>query len=210
MSQFLAPIHTWLFEKIILMEGIEKDLAKFYSDSKYQNAHAELIKKYGEFIPDKPLEELIDQSNIHGWLQERITIGETRQAEFIHFIMENEPKAVEQIALIYQEAGKRAQREMDVHAKEPQEAFRMLGDVLLEGMPCDRVNAVLEQTPEHITWVTSTCVHRNNWETAGVEVSNYYLFREAFTRGFIEALNPEMSYSYTNEEQQLHEIKKSI
>lgn len=210
MSQFLAPIHTWLFDKILLMESIEKDIVNQFSDSKYQEAHAKLVQKYGDFIPNQPLEQLIDQSNIHGWLQERITIGETRQAAFIKVLMDDEPKVIEQIALIYQEAGKRAQREMDVHAKEPQEAFRLLGDVLLEGMPCDRVNAVQEQTEDHITWITSTCVHQHNWEEAGVEVSNYYLFREAFTRGFIEALNPEMSYRYTNGEQQLHQINKKV
>ena len=209
MSQFLAPIHNWLFDKIKLMESIEKDLVTFFSDETYQTKHRDLIKKYGDFIPEASLEQLIDQSNIHGWLQERITVGERRQAEFIRTLMEDNDQVAEQIALIYQEAGKKAQRAMDLHADEPQEAFRLLGDVLLEGMPCDRVNTVMEQTTSQITWLTTSCVHRDNWESAGVDVTNYYHFRESFTRGFVEALNPDFSYKYQNEEQQLHQIIKS-
>ncbi len=86
MSQFLAPIHTWLFDKILLMESIEKEIVNQYSDSKYQDAHAKLVQKYGDFIPNQPLEQLIDQSNIHGWLQEGITVVENRLAFLITIV----------------------------------------------------------------------------------------------------------------------------
>lgn len=52
MSQFLAPIHTWLFDKIVLMESIEKEIVNQYSDSKYQDAHAKVHTRIWRFYSE--------------------------------------------------------------------------------------------------------------------------------------------------------------
>ena len=80
MSLFLGKIHYWMFNKIIWFQNLEVELEKL---AKGEGLNTEEIlknldKKYGEKVEDKPLEEIIDQGNIHGWLQERITIAENR------------------------------------------------------------------------------------------------------------------------------------
>lgn len=206
MSQFLAPIHTWLFNKIIILEDIEKSIVANADNEDLKASHDRLQEKYGKYIPEKPMEELIDVSNIHGWLQERITIAETRQAAFINILMKSSSMTIEGISNIYEEAGRKAAASYNRKVEDPGEVFKLLGDVLLEGMPCDRVNKVIDQKADEIAWLTTTCVHKNNWELAGVSVDNYYKFREAFTRGFVTTLNPGMKYSYTLTNQQEHKI----
>ena len=68
MSLFLGKIHYWLFNKIKWFEGIEDELLRLDSTFNVE----ELDKICGERTPDKPLEDIIDTSNIHGWLQERL------------------------------------------------------------------------------------------------------------------------------------------
>lgn len=206
MSQFLAPIHTWLFNKIVLLEEIEKQIVDSVDNEDLKAKHTELQNEIGEFIPKKPIEELIDLSNIHGWLQERITIAELRQARFVNALMESSSMSVEGISNIYEKAGINAATSLDVTIEDPSEVFKLLGNVLLEGMPCDRVNKVVTQEENTITWLTTTCVHKKNWEQAGVAIENYYKFREAFTSGFVKTLNSKMSYTYTLASEQSHTI----
>ena len=210
MSQFLAPIHAWLFNKISILENIEKDIANSLETKELKDKHEALLKEFGGFIPDEPLENLIDQSNIHGWLQERITVAERRQASLVNELMEVSSDAVEGISNIYETAGYTNALSHGLKVDEPSEIYKLLGDALLEGMPCDRVNRVAEQNQEKISWLTVTCVHKLNWEQAGVAIENYYSFREAFTRGFVRGLNEEMTYTYTltDQQQQFHQITK--
>ena len=75
MSAFLAPIHTWLFNKIKLAQDLEKDIVNLHID-KFKESAIKIQKEandiYGQYIEEKPLEDLIDVNNIHGWLQDRI------------------------------------------------------------------------------------------------------------------------------------------
>ena len=206
MSQFLAPIHTWLFNKILILEDVEKEIAKGLETQNLQEKQEAILEKYGQFIPDQPLETMIDQSNIHGWLQERITVAERRQAALVNILLESSENALEGIQNIYENKGREHARRINAKATEPAEMFNLLGDVLLEGMPCDRVNRLIEQEEDKVIWQTAVCVHKNNWEQESVPVEHYYHFREAFTRGFVEETNSAMRYTYTLGEEQLHEL----
>ena len=83
MSLFLGKIHYWLFNKIKWFEGIEDELLRLDSTFNVE----ELDKICGERTPDKPLEDIIDTSNIHGWLQERIIIAEGRNAYITKYLV---------------------------------------------------------------------------------------------------------------------------
>lgn len=206
MSQFLAPIHTWLFNKIVILENIEKNIVASVEDNSVKEAHNELSSKFGTFIPNQPLETMIDESNIHGWLQDKITVAETRQAAFVNKLMEVSENAVEGVTNVYFQTGVDTAKAMEASIDSPADLFQALNNVLLEGMPCDRVNSVIEQTDDMITWKTSTCVHKNNWESQGVNIDYFYGFRAAFTKGFIETLSSKFAYDYSNEGVQLHKI----
>lgn len=206
MSQFLAPIHTWLFNKIVVLENIEKKLVASVDNNTSKEAHDILVNKFGDFIPNQPLKTMIDESNIHGWLQEKITIAETRQAAFVNKLIEVNDNAMEGISTVYYQTGVETAIAMESKLEDPADLYQALNNVLLEGMPCDRVNSVIEQNNDMITWKTSTCVHKNNWESQGVNVDYFYDFRAAFTKGFIETLSTKFGYNYSNDGVQLHEI----
>ncbi|MHB8064307.1 MAG: hypothetical protein ACYDG2_17030, partial [Ruminiclostridium sp.] len=46
-------------------------------------------------------------------------------------------------------------------------------------------NIVLEADEDRVVWKRNTCVHKSYWEEVGGDINNYYIFREAFIRGFI-------------------------
>ena len=71
MSLFLGKIHFWLFDKIKWFENLEEEVLKI---AKERNMPVEEWVSYtnlnfGEKTPNKPLDEIIDESNIHGWLE---------------------------------------------------------------------------------------------------------------------------------------------
>lgn len=79
-------MHFSLFNKIKLHEELEEDLVKGFRDYLGDYVYTiedTSIQRYGEKIPDKPLEELINANNIHNWLQERVDIAETRQVAIL-------------------------------------------------------------------------------------------------------------------------------
>ena len=76
MSAFLGPIHFWLYNKIGKQEELTKAIAA-YAEEK---AWIENQKKYTKDLP--ALEDVIDESNIHGWLQGQIHDTETRYGSY--------------------------------------------------------------------------------------------------------------------------------
>ncbi len=73
MSAFLGKIHYWLYNKIQLHEALIEEVAQSSSNKDFNDKEL-LEKSYLEFgYPVKGnLENEIEHSNIHGWLQERI------------------------------------------------------------------------------------------------------------------------------------------
>lgn len=71
MSLFLGKIHYWLFGKIQWFEGLEQEVLEFAKSKNLpvEEWTKEVYGKYGYPTEDRPLEEIIDTENIHGWLQ---------------------------------------------------------------------------------------------------------------------------------------------
>ena len=77
MSTFLGPIHFWLYRKI----GKQEELTKAIASYAEQKGWIEEQVKYTKDLP--ALEDVIDESNIHGWLQGQLHDAETRYVELI-------------------------------------------------------------------------------------------------------------------------------
>lgn len=76
MSAFLGPIHFWLYNKIGKQEELTKAIASMAAGNGW-------ISDRTAYIRDLPaLEDVIDESNIHGWLQDQIHDAETRYFRF--------------------------------------------------------------------------------------------------------------------------------
>ena len=76
MSAFLGPIHHWLYGKIQLQEAI---IARIAAEAEAQGWGTG-DKPAADYVKEetRPLDELIDTMNIHGWLQSRIHDAEGR------------------------------------------------------------------------------------------------------------------------------------
>ena len=166
MSAFLAPIHTWLFSKILLAEELEKSLKEVYID-KYGDIAKDVVEKslaYGSPIDTtKNIEDIIDISNIHGWLQDKISKVETRTAFIITEMIKKYGEEAEAIAKeCFEEQGKTVGETLK--AKEmpenPEELFNALNNYLLEGMPCDRVTRIIKSENDIFEWETTSCIHK--------------------------------------------------
>jgi len=101
MSRFLAPIHGWLFDKIKVTESLEKDLINSYKDvfgEEVDKIVDSINEECGKPLGDGLLEDLVDSDNIHGWLQNKIAMAETRQAKLLAEAIKKFGEKAEEIA----------------------------------------------------------------------------------------------------------------
>ena len=79
MSLMLGPIHTWLFRKIKLQnELVDNIIAKSIELKYIEDDFKDMIDRRYGVLEDGDLADICDSSNIHGWLQSRITLVENR------------------------------------------------------------------------------------------------------------------------------------
>lgn len=202
MSAFLAPIHTWVFNKIILAEELEKSLKEVYID-KYGDIVSEVVEKslaYGSPIDTtKNIEDIIDKSNIHGWLQDKISKVETRTAFIITEMINKYGEEAETIAMLsFEKQGKTVGEAL--RAKEmpgnPEELYNALNIYLLEGMPCDRVTKLIKSENNILEWETTSCIHKKYWDMVNGDVNIFYNLRHNFIKAFIENSNEKYTYNF--------------
>lgn len=180
MSAFLGPIHYWLYGKIQLQESLtEAMLSSVPSEGKRIALENKLNTAYG-VVERRPLEEVIDTGNIHGWLQGQIGIVEKRFAMTVTEILQDD---LTQIEKLRQAAYQLGQQNPLTDSADAQAVYRALNDVLLEGMPCDHVNEVLEQSDKRVLWQQTVDLHLPFWDAVDGNIENYYLLRNAFISG---------------------------
>jgi len=202
MSAFLAPIHTWLFKKILLAEDLEKNLESVYID-KYKDIAKEAFQKslaYGSPIDTtRNIEDIIDKSNIHGWLQAKIGAVETRLAFIITEMTKMYGEEAESIAnLAFINQGKAIGQTLKAKEmpKNPEELYNALNIYLLEGMPCDRVTRLIKSEDNVLEWETTSCIHKKYWEIVNGNVDIFYKLRHSFIKAFIENSNEKYIYNF--------------
>jgi len=181
MSAFLGPIHFWLYNKIQIQQELLEEILTLTNDL-FPDLKEELDTQYG-VSQTKPLEEVIDQGNIHGWLQSSISQVEYKLANCITYIINSNPELLSKIKLIFNTEGKE-KSSLD-STSNATDAYKAIGDCLLDGMPCDHANSVLEENEDKVIWKRNTCVHTQYWEDVDGDINIYYSLREAFISGYL-------------------------
>lgn len=156
MSKTLGPIHYMMYEKIKFQDKITDYL---------MDGHIQDIKP--EPVSTKPLEEILDQENIHGYLQEKIDIVETRLAKALKLAKDPDEKLYK----LGQECGK------DKDFSSFEQVFKALNTYLLDGMPCDQGLAAMVDG-ESLYLITNNNLHAKYDEEIDLEKS-----REASCEG---------------------------
>ncbi|ADL51055.1 hypothetical protein [Clostridium cellulovorans] len=206
MSRVLGKIHYWLFNKIQWFEGLEEEIADISKEKGIitEQWQLELYNKYGEPTPKIPLEEIIDTDNIHGWLQERIHSAEGRQAEYITKILKEEPKNIEFLMDIYKKQGLKAGA-LEV-VDNAIAIYKELNNYILEGMPCDRVIELIENSEEIVSWRIVEDLHGHFYDSIGGDVNNFHNLRKMWIKSFVEGTNS--GYTYMTTENGDHVIER--
>ena len=212
MSLFLGKIHYWLFNKVLWFEGLEGEIIELAKNEglNIYKLQDEINIKYGEKLPDKKLEDMIDTSNIHGWLQGKIHNAEGRMAAWTNIILSNNKDAILNMKKIYIEQGINAAKEAKTKLSNitAEDIFKSMNDYILDGMPCDRVNEVVSLSNEVVEWKRRVCVHKEIWENEGISVDVFYDLRSEWIKAFVSEMNSD--YEYIKLDENLQSIRKKI
>ena len=198
MSLFLGKIHYWLFNKILWFEGLEEEIIKLAKSEglNIEKLSSEINLKYGEKLPNKKLEEMIDTNNIHGWLQSKIHSAEGRMASWTKAILENDENSLKKLEEVYIEQGIKAAKEVKESKTitNAPEIYYSVNDYILDGMPCDRVNEVIISEDERVEWKRRICVHQDIWGKEGIDVNVFYNLRSLWIKAFVNEVNNDFEY----------------
>jgi len=187
MSAFLGPIHHWLYNKIKIQHDIVEDIMSLTENKQLNlNIREKLIEQYGD-AEMKPLEEVIDVNNIHGWLQKKVSLEENRLAYAVTQLLNENSSMMHELKDLF--ANKGAEVSTLTENDNVNDIYKTINDTLLDGMPCDHANIVVSQEDEEVIWKRNVCVHEDYWNAVGGDISNYYLLREEFIKGMLERAN---------------------
>ena len=201
MSAFLGPIHYWLYNKIKLQESLIENILEASTINNWcQDLRSEVEASFGK-TDTRALEEIIDQNNIHGWLQGRISQAESKLAFAVTKIIEKNPEYILELKKIAYNFGVLNKVSENLTAIE---CYKLLNDTLIDGMPCDRVNEVIESDDDQVVWKQNSCVHSDYWENIGGDISVYYALRYEIIRGMFAKSNLE----YIANENKLNIIRR--
>lgn len=201
MSKFLAPIHFWLFNKVKIHEGLERDIESSFKE-KFGESVTDIVNKnidkYGDRLGHSNLEDIIDEGNIHGWLQSNISVVETRQASILNDLFnEFGDEAFSLAKDVFKENAIKnarvAKEQTDTNS--PETIFNTINNYVLDGMPCDNASSVSESTSNYLKASSNNCLHINYWQQAGVDVDEMYELRFLWIKSFVSELNPLFEYT---------------
>jgi hypothetical protein len=185
MSAFLGPIHYWLYNKIQVQQQLINGIIALSQkvDGLDINLKQELDTKYG-VSETRALEEVIDEGNIHGWLQTQVSQVEYKLAYSVTKLLEKNTALFKDLELLFETKGN--ENALSESTNNVSAVYKSLTDLLLDGMPCDHANVVLEENSDKVVWERNTCVHKDYWEAVGGDIRYYYTLREAFIKGFLK------------------------
>lgn len=177
MSRFLGKIHYIMFDKINYVDEITRKMSELL-DEKID------LKN----IERGALEDLIDTDNIHGWLQVRVGIVEDNLAKVLTQLKKEE-KLEDGLKIAYDFGA------MEDFSGDAADAFQLMSDKFLDGMPCDMANLPVESDDGESRWIKRVDVHAQYY-TYGESVEIYDEFRKAWMNGLLSGC--ELEYSIEN------------
>ena len=177
MSLFLGPIHYWLYNKI----GNQERLTSVIAAKAKEKDWITDTDSYTKELPD--LETAIDESNIHGWLQEQIIDAESR---FASLVIEIKKQGInlEELESIAFDFGK---ENLPDSKADVTEIYRHFEDFFVNGMPCDHINIVTDKSENQLSWEMDQDIHGQYW--TGGDVADYYKLRKAVMDGMLAELD---------------------
>lgn len=130
-------------------------------------------------VPEKGnLRDIIDQSDIHGWLQKRVNLSERRLALATHILYELGLE--DRILTTLENLG-----EAEHFKGNALDALQWMHEHFTDGMPCDRAIQPLEAEENYVHFEIAVDVHRPYWSVYGLE-DYYWQMRKHYMMGLLK------------------------
>ncbi|WP_394522562.1 hypothetical protein [Lacrimispora sp. JR3] len=200
MSAFLGPIHIWLYHKIQFQDAMTDVILDLAEDKGFGELREKTDSRYGK-LPEGNLEDLVDTGNIHGWLQEKVSLVENRLAYAVTELLAKIPDSLPLMEEAICQLGQSNPVESGSSAKA---AFDYLDSKLLNGMPCDHVNELVENSEDKLVWRQAQDIHGAYWSMIHGDVKHYYTLRESLMKGMLDGSGIVLSQL----EDQVYELRR--
>ncbi len=183
MSASLGPIHQWMYDKVLTREAIIKRIIDIAEKNNWEPlVNGKPIKSFtSNSFP--PLDEVIDLSNIHSSLSSMINNVESRYAELIIGLTNNDNHRFKKIVETLHEFGQENNISENCSL---QEAFQAINDTLLDGMPCDRAINITGTDDDKISFEQTMDFHTEYWKKYNGDGDDFYELRNALISGMLE------------------------
>ena len=199
MSAFLGPIHYWMYEKI--KNVMSRKVAIF--SAFYEKYGSEVESVYGKTRQEveseddgRPLDELIEDSPIHGWLADKIREVETGEARMVKIFMDKyaDRNLIEEAAYWYGRGKGIEAREKHNPEKNIESLYDTINNYFLDGMPCDHVTETELNNGSLINRHTD-CLHLTYWNDAEISPELMCTLNRKWLDGFCESLDAELKHT---------------
>lgn len=177
MSLFLGRIHYIMYDKILFQEEILDNLLNFLEEEKRNELKKDLDEEFP--LEKGNLEDIIDESNIHGWLNERVIRSENRLAKAVSILLRD--LNLKKLKNKFFEIGKNYKA-----GEAPMEVFSFMTSKFLDGMPCDHALAILKNDEDEFVFTVLSDVHKNIWKDY-VSPEIYWVLRDSFILGSLNS-----------------------
>ena len=178
MDDYPGPIYEDVFFRIGIMEELINVIKLAAIDFGWDEN--DLLEV--ELLDTEELREMIDPKDPKGWLQECIHEEETRLAELVTRLIEEDSSRLELIESAAYSLGEH------YRAEGPEDcvtAWNRISRCLLDDMPDKNVIRLLSNSPDHVEWIYEVDVHSVFWEEAGGEDAYFYMLREKLIEGML-------------------------
>jgi hypothetical protein len=203
MSAFLGPIHTWLYNKIKFQDAMTDAILDLAEENGYsKELRTRTDSRYG-VLEKVNLEDMIDTGNIHGWLQEKVSLVENRLAYVVTELLEPDQERLSHIIDAVLEFGKRNSADKNITVRK---GYDYLESTLLNGMPCDRVNELIQESEDKLVWRQTQDIHGAYWAMIRGDVTHYYALRESLIKGMFE----DSELEFHQIEDQVYELRRRL
>jgi len=198
MSQVLGPIHYLMWNKIALAHGWEGACVAVVEAAWGEGRVADLLAGAAAHRwapPPGELAELIGDASIHGWLQEAVNRVEQSFAATVAALLAGGDGAESLLADASRAHGRTA-AEGEGEGNNPLGRLTaLLMQCYLDGMPCDQVSEVAEQTPSRLAVRRILEVHRPNWEGGGAPVATMVALQGVWSGGLATGVDPHIGHT---------------
>lgn len=195
MSLFLGPIHYWMYGKIVNAWRRQGEILKTFCNEygdKVILVAGRSPADYEKFNNGLPLEKIIGNNPIHGWLQEQINFVEMEEAKLISILIKNFGATALEVAKqgAFTFGTKCAAEALKGNSNargNPSTAYELFLDYDLDGMPCDYVTEVREGG-RGISVKHYECLHYRNWSKIDVPFDGMCEIVRSWIKGFFHAM----------------------